>query len=159
MLISCEKSNEKMFVKCGKRFSSTHGRSQFFPSVEFVGTCWDQGISALVEKSENPAYIGKSSEFSTGAEKTGFNNRKPLFFKASKFERWITEPFSTRFSTPLWKTVENLWEGGKFCPWAMLISGFFREFFKKSRATRVCNILIFTCIFVIFLIAHSKPVS
>ena len=52
-----------------------------------------------MEKSENPAYIGNFSEFSTGAEKTGFNNRKPLFFKALKFERWITEPFSTRFST------------------------------------------------------------
>ena len=65
---------------------------------------------------------------------------------------WRIKAFSTRFSTRLWKTVENLWASVNYCPWAMWISRFFGRFFEKIQKNLICNILMYSCNFVILFI-------
>ena len=65
---------------------------------------------------------------------------------------WRIKAFSTRFSTRLWKTVENLWASVNYRPWAMWISRFFGDFFEKIQKNLICNILMYSCNFVILFI-------
>ena len=135
---------KKIFVSRFFEFFSTKAWKFYF--------LWISLHLALVENSEKPSKSGKIREFSTSARKTAFNNSNPRFFKVLWDLKWKIEAFSTRFSTRLWKTVENLWASVNYRPWAMWISRFFGDFFEKIQKNLICNILMYSCNFVILFI-------